>query len=293
MGMLPGQPEPCIQHFSHPHHLQLSNYDQTFLAQTLSFCSCCKLKVSGWIYTCIPCNFFLDISCSKMPQQITHPFDQNHVLYLLSSPAYPQGFFCCDACGKQGNGFSYHCGVCNIDLHTQCASMPLLVTHQAHQHQLQLTFSPPYYHRNFSCDLCKNLGSNQWVYRCNSCDFDAHLSCATAKPRAPTQQRTPIVSPQHQVPLPQMATNYSPFRSNTYPNGFGPSLPIGGGVQGNALNQTLLGGAGAGAGAGAGGGGGGAVDLLGNGGLLSAFSGHLSGSDMGGLSSSFGGDSSF
>ncbi|KAF5736397.1 hypothetical protein HS088_TW14G00539 [Tripterygium wilfordii] len=267
-----------------------------------------------------------------MPQQITHPFDQNHVLYLLSSPAYPQGFFCCDACGKQGNGFSYHCGVCNIDLHTQCASMPLLVTHQAHQHQLQLTFSPPYYHRNFSCDLCKNLGSNQWVYRCNSCDFDAHLSCATAKPRAPTQQRTPIVSPQHQVPLPQMATNYSPFRSNTYPNGFGPSLPIGGGVQGNALNQvfqsptansqnlnqqihqtllgvgglnnnsrsvnrqifqTLLGGAGAGAGAGAGGGGGGAVDLLGNGGLLSAFSGHLSGSDMGGLSSSFGGDSSF
>ncbi|KAI9169054.1 hypothetical protein LWI28_006265 [Acer negundo] len=210
MGKPTSQPEAAtaIQHFSHPHPLQLSNY-QTQQTPNAALCSGCKLKASGWIYSCNYCNHFLHISCSKLPQQITHPFDhQNHVLSLLPKPTYSQGLFNCDASGKQGNGFSYHCGTCNIDLHTICATMPLLLIHQSHPHHLNLTFSPPYHNSLFSCEICKNMGSNEWLYRCNLCEFDA--LCATEKAKPPVQ--API-QPAHQVqhfqaPPPSPSTYY-------------------------------------------------------------------------------------
>ena len=186
MGRMNQQPETVIHHFSHSHPLQLSNHhpQQTL---TLASCSGCKLKASGLIYDCKRCNYFLHISCSQMPQQITHSFHKAHALSLLPNPAYPEGLFNCDACGKQGNGFSYHCGVCNIDLHILCASKPLFLNHQSHHHRLALSFSPPYHNKSFSCDICRQIGTSHWLYRCDECEFDAHLSCATATPAAPIQ----------------------------------------------------------------------------------------------------------
>ncbi|XP_057497447.1 uncharacterized protein LOC130782189 [Actinidia eriantha] len=181
MGKLNSQPDPTIHHFSHPHTLHLTNHQpQQTLA--LASCSSCKHTVSGCIYTCQSCNYFLHVKCAQMPQKIKHPFHQNHVLSLLPTPTYPEVFFNCHACQKQGNGFSYHCKACKIDLHVLCASMPMTISHQFHQHQLDLVFSPPYHNKSFSCDICKSSGSNHWLYRCGLCGFDAHLTCATTKP---------------------------------------------------------------------------------------------------------------
>ncbi|XP_021832226.1 interleukin enhancer-binding factor 3-like [Prunus avium] len=189
------QPKPDVQHFSHPHPLKLSNHQaqqQNLNPQAL--CACCKLNVSGWIYSCKPCNYFLHMSCSEMPQQITHPFDRkDHVLSLLPTPKYPDGAFNCDACMKHGNGFAYHCGDCNIELHTSCASMPLLLSHQSHHHQLGLEFSlPAGSNHTFICDICKRVGRKEWLYLCSPCDFTAHLGCTTATPRAPPPLPPPV-----------------------------------------------------------------------------------------------------
>ncbi|THG19973.1 hypothetical protein TEA_029318 [Camellia sinensis var. sinensis] len=143
------------------------------------------------------CSYFLHVNCSKMPQQIKHQFDQNHVLSLLPTPIYPNGIFNCDACGNQGNGFSYHCNACSIDLHLLCASMPLSVTHQSHLHRLNLIFSSPYHNKAFSCDICKNTGTNHWLYHCSLCQFDAHLTCATATAKA----TNPNPNPTHLGPV--------------------------------------------------------------------------------------------
>ncbi|CAK7331767.1 unnamed protein product [Dovyalis caffra] len=242
MGKLPAQPEPAIQHFSHPHPLQLSNYQPQ---QTLcpASCSGCKLKVSGWIYTCTQCNYFLHVSCSQMPQQITHPFHQYHVLSLLSTPIYPGGLFNCYACGKQGNGFSYHCGNCNIDIHTTCATMPLLFTHQSHHHQLNLTFSVPYPNQSFSCDVCHNFGCKQWLYRCNLCGFDAHLDCATAQP-TPAQVQTQYyqaASPASGIPQSQVVgtpLGTGPVMQNYVPNNYGTS-PAPSNVFGSSMRSSV------------------------------------------------------
>ncbi|KAH0726164.1 hypothetical protein KY285_001872 [Solanum tuberosum] len=112
-----------------------------------------------------------------MPQQINHPFDKEHSLTLLPKSIYPEGNFRCDACGETGDGFSYHCNSCGIDLHILCAVLPQYITHRSHRHQLEIQFSSPYSSKSFRCDICKNIGANQWLYRCHTCGFDAHLNC--------------------------------------------------------------------------------------------------------------------
>ncbi|KAE8689313.1 EARLY-PHYTOCHROME-RESPONSIVE1 family protein [Hibiscus syriacus] len=163
-----------MQHFSHPHPLELIN------PQTLSHlppCSACNLQSSGWMYTCRPCNFTLHASCTQLPRLISHPSHPGHSLSLLPTPAYPVGYFSCDACGQRGHGFGYHCNQCEFDIHSLCASKPLSIRCHSHPCQLQLFFHPPYQTKGFSCDVCHQIGSNHWLYRCSVCEFDVHMSC--------------------------------------------------------------------------------------------------------------------
>ncbi|XP_049378080.1 uncharacterized protein LOC125842817 [Solanum stenotomum] len=170
----PQQSNNTITHFSHPHTLELITH-QNFAPSQL--CSGCKIQANGSVYTCKSCNFFLHVECSQMPQQINHPFDKEHSLTLLPKSIYPEGNFRCDACGETGDGFSYHCNSCGIDLHILCAVLPQYITHRSHRHQLEIQFSSPYPSKSFRCDICKNIGTKQWLYRCHTCGFDAHLNC--------------------------------------------------------------------------------------------------------------------
>lgn len=219
-------PSSSINHFSHPHPLHLSQHAIT--GNSSSLCSGCKLEASGMIYSCTICNYFLHKKCSQMPQQITHPFDhQNHVLSLHTKPVYAEGLFNCDACGLQGDGFCYHCKVCGIDLHILCASSPLNFTHQYHHHQLQLTFSAPYPGKMFSCDMCGMNGCNIWLYRCDMCQFDAHLTCVN-KQFGVTTRQNPHLFPQNSMPNNfRGSVNPQPhlFPQHSMPNNFISHVP--------------------------------------------------------------------
>ncbi|KAI3915202.1 hypothetical protein MKX01_035461 [Papaver californicum] len=159
---------------------------------------------------------------------INHPCHSKHPLSLLSSAPYPQGIFNCDACCRPDKGFCYHCKECSFDIHIHCASLPLSVNHNSHPHHpLSLTFQIPYPTKYFSCDICKNVGSKCWVYRCNSCGFDAHVNCATSVIGSTPIQRSVSVQQsqhmfQHQIPLPghnqqtrQMLQNHNSFPGTT------------------------------------------------------------------------------
>lgn len=194
-----------ILHFTHPHPLELNFNDHTAQTNNIStsnvnpiiaaymLCASCKLTANSsddFIYSCNPCNFHLHLSCTKFPQLITHPSHASHPLTLLPVSTYPGGVFNCDACNRRGNGFSYHCHLCDFDLHAVCASKPLSVGHHLHDHPLMLTFKNPYETKGFSCDICLKIGAKQWLYRCGVCEFDAHLHCATGTlpPPQPPQQ---------------------------------------------------------------------------------------------------------
>ncbi|XP_030454923.1 uncharacterized protein LOC115676178 [Syzygium oleosum] len=224
--------DPQIQHFSHPHTLQLSNLQSNNphhhhhhhrRRQQPTVCSACHHPLSSggpWIYSCPPCGFAVHASCAQLPPLIAHPSHPKHPLSLLPSPAYPSGSFNCDACGRRAaTSFSYHCGECHFDLHVGCASKPLSVTHRLHPHALGLAFYPPYVARGFSCDVCRGAGAYHWLYRCGLCEFDAHLDCATgavAQPSSP-QPRSQL---QHYNSVPA-ATN---SHWHQYPNQTAPPI---------------------------------------------------------------------
>ncbi|KAK3415036.1 hypothetical protein EUGRSUZ_H00610 [Eucalyptus grandis] len=228
--------DPQIQHSSHPHTLQLSNFQnlhrrhqQQPQPASPSVCSGCLHPLSSggaWVYSCPPCGFAVHASCAHLPPLITHPSHPKHPLSLLPSPAYPCGSFDCDACGRRaGGGFSYHCAECHFDLHVACASKPLSVTHRLHPHALGLAFHPPYATRGFSCDVCRGTGAYHWLYRCGACEFDAHLDCATATGTAAQP------SPQQPPPPPQLQ-HYNSYPGATtshlhqYPNQTAPAVAV-------------------------------------------------------------------
>ncbi|KAL8042703.1 hypothetical protein ABFS82_09G072500 [Erythranthe guttata] len=173
-----------LKHFTHPHELH-----PTTIYHPQTLCTGCKLQASGTMYTCQPCSFTLHHTCAKLPQLITHPSHGGCTLTLLAAASYPGGAFSCDGCGRGGDGWSYHCIRCEYDLHVSCAVKPLKIRHHSHATcDLQLTFKNPYAHASgFSCDICRKIGSKQWLYRCNSCEYDVHLGCAAA-PRPTLQQ---------------------------------------------------------------------------------------------------------
>ncbi|KAK4411008.1 hypothetical protein Sango_0173800 [Sesamum angolense] len=217
MGKIASEPqkETTTTHFSHPHPLKLINHQPTL--NSAASCPGCNLKPSGMIYSCTTCHFFLRKKCFEMPKKITHPFHKEHAFTLLTEPAYAEGLFNCDACGETGNGFSYHCKPCGIDLHILCAAMPLSLTHACHAHVLALTFGSPYGDKAFVCDICKGPGSDHWLYRCSLCGFDAHLNCARRVPPVqPPVQNPNFMAFQSQGPMPQQAATCS--RSAPWPN---------------------------------------------------------------------------
>ncbi|KAL8062145.1 hypothetical protein ABFX02_02G127500 [Erythranthe guttata] len=186
--------ENTASHFSHPHPMNLIVCKQTVKLHLP--CSACNLNISGTIYCCQICkDYFLHKSCFEMPERITHPFHKQHPLALITEPAYGDPRFRCDACGERGKGFSYSCKPCGVNLHMLCATMPLSVTHASHgTHKLILTFESPYAESKFTCDICRRIGSRQWLYRCGSCRFDAHLKCAAAVGDFPAVCRLPSQS---------------------------------------------------------------------------------------------------
>ncbi|XP_073126206.1 protein VACUOLELESS GAMETOPHYTES-like [Henckelia pumila] len=251
------QTAPVLTHFSHPHPLKLSN-------AAASHCSACKvLDASGAaaVYSCTVCSFSLHKKCYDLPQKIKHEFDQAHVLSLQPKPVYPEGVFKCDACGIQGDGFSYHCSPCGTDLHSICASLPMTLSHNCHQqHYLSLTFSAPYAGNAFSCDICKRVGSKTWLYRCNLCEFDVHLTCVAMIPTStphnhPQNLPRSISEPSNIYPSPSLPTYHArpphhsaslghPYPAQPYPapvpyNNF--NQPQGGVRPANGLGNLLLG----------------------------------------------------
>ncbi|KAF6144550.1 hypothetical protein GIB67_006042 [Kingdonia uniflora] len=90
-------------------------------------------------------------------------------------------------CNLKVNGSVYGCESCKYFLHIACSEMTEIIHLQSHSHPLYLMLFPPYDSKRFICNICRGSGLNHWVYRCDTCNFDAHLGCATAQqhPQSP------------------------------------------------------------------------------------------------------------
>ncbi|XP_031396619.1 uncharacterized protein LOC116207691 [Punica granatum] len=192
-----------IDHFSHPHQLKSFSIEEDSNHIT---CKACELNLSGEIYGCLNCIFFLHKSCTELHQDLVHALHPNHFLILREKFGQSDGKFRCSCCSETSTGFVYNCEMCDFNLDIECALETLSILeagameelqHFAHDHLLSLCYRKDYNGPN--CNACKQP-VHGLCYCCLSCEsFVLHQSyCHTA-----TELKHPF-HPQHPLtPLPR------------------------------------------------------------------------------------------
>lgn len=130
-------------------------------------------------YGCEKCSFSLHIRCAKLPQEVRWLKHHQHPLTVHNVDSNVQSF-CCWACWRSRNGFSYRC-VKDIDscinyaiFDAQCVLIPEVFKHKGHQHRLFLgEFHQP------ECNACDQRPGGAQIFDCTTCGFRLCIKCAT------------------------------------------------------------------------------------------------------------------
>lgn len=139
-------------------------------------CNLCWEKGSGPSYHCAHCEFDLHTTCAAIEKQQTHFTHFKHPLHLIKSSS--NGHIC-DGCGSDIHRckWFFRCDLCDHDMHSLCVRAPRFVLHPSHHHALTL-FKTTGLSGSCRCDACGDHAVAR-VYRCSSCNYDLHQSCAT------------------------------------------------------------------------------------------------------------------
>jgi hypothetical protein len=165
-----------IQHPLHPNHSLFIRPP----AGLLRYCDACGKCCRGcFIYWCgrKQCDFSLDTKCASRWQ-----VNKNDCLQHAYIPFLKQIMFICEACGEKGSDIGCLCSICQLLVHTKCASLPRTIEIADHDHGLTLTY--PVHrqakeHANILCKLCsKEVSTKCASYYCHKCSYVAHLICA-------------------------------------------------------------------------------------------------------------------
>ncbi|XP_031495365.1 uncharacterized protein LOC116260957 isoform X2 [Nymphaea colorata] len=166
-----------FNHGSHDHPLEIMGTMEINVREAK--CRACGLsfRPGDDLFGCRNCGFFLHRPCGLMPPSLAHPFHQKHQLQLRYRPAYNDGIFYCDICGKRDTGFNYRCQTCNFDAHLPCVNLPLRAQKPNHRkHQLKLLFRAP---AGTSCRVCRRE-IRHCCYSCSDCfsSIFVHVGCS-------------------------------------------------------------------------------------------------------------------
>ncbi|KAL3506100.1 hypothetical protein ACH5RR_031482 [Cinchona calisaya] len=166
-----------IQYFWHDHPLE----PRSVLSDSKAHCYVCQKPVSGYNYKCPKCNFFLHISCLKLPLESLHPLHQDHPLTLLNQlplDVSNNHEIPCNKCKNPCSGFTYHCESCSFNLHIQCSIEEYSLNLEVHkQHPLTFSAWPPNGFESFLCNMCGECGFG-FCFFCKICQFVIHVECS-------------------------------------------------------------------------------------------------------------------
>ncbi|XP_007010039.2 PREDICTED: uncharacterized protein LOC18586528 [Theobroma cacao] len=143
-------------------------------------CTQCEKDHWSLFYSCLPCNFHIDIDCvrSKPRSFIEVSTDHEHSF----TPLLRHDPFVCDACGTKGNYFSYICTTCHVMVHKKCTSLPHIINITRHHHYILHNY---YFQKkdleSHDCGICLTEVKIEYGnYKClkQDCNFVAHVNCA-------------------------------------------------------------------------------------------------------------------
>ncbi|KAJ8760421.1 hypothetical protein K2173_015088 [Erythroxylum novogranatense] len=176
---IPDQGDVSISHHSHYHKLRPANCPiEDFIT-----CHICLMFISGPLFCCLQCAFFIHKSCREAPKEIEHQFHPEHSLrWSFLGLKVPK----CKACNLSDNSLFqeiYTCKDCEFHIHYTCANYltsSIKLKNHAHKFYYFLATDLRYqaYRRNlnFKCKVC-GQNCNGSFYRCLECDMNLHLRC--------------------------------------------------------------------------------------------------------------------
>ncbi|KAK9064370.1 hypothetical protein SSX86_015752 [Deinandra increscens subsp. villosa] len=156
---------------SHPNHL-LTKHRQVYCTHFCNVCSSVSDPGSE-VYRCHICDYDVHVGCTSLPETIRGE-GHEHTLSLLYVNPHPT--FECDVCKgtiAQKNCMYMCISGCSYGMHVKCTPIQIkLESHPSHaliKHRLV---------RTHECDVCGTACvSGSEVYRCDICDYDAHVGC--------------------------------------------------------------------------------------------------------------------
>ncbi|KAI7756568.1 hypothetical protein M8C21_009878 [Ambrosia artemisiifolia] len=182
-------PSQIQDYFDHPEHplLLFPKIPTKFFG--VFDCKVCELSSNGFAYGCTKCEYYVDINCAFIPNEITHEAHPGHLLLKVKPSTYPL----CKACHWYVTEWGFHCPTCDFFIHAKCALLlPREVKHKLDKHPLSLRYEPAENHiEEYFCELCEDeFNPWKWFYHCTTCAQSMHPACAPLILQSQCEQAT-------------------------------------------------------------------------------------------------------
>ncbi|GAB4829622.1 hypothetical protein Ancab_040640 [Ancistrocladus abbreviatus] len=184
-----------IQHPWHPDHPLFERFK--FFRSGLDQCPICRGLMSGGVFGCEECNFYLHDVCAKRPPELRHPAHPTHPLKLrsLKMEVYGRNIPRCRLCNRTFDavGLDRHYVVYACDnLNNMCFEVGLFVMHidcalrklpskkhPLHQHPLVLITEDNCLAHCAACgaEVTDKKKRTVDLYRCLDCNVRVHQEC--------------------------------------------------------------------------------------------------------------------
>ncbi|KAK3026785.1 hypothetical protein RJ639_040263 [Escallonia herrerae] len=170
-----------IKHPSHDHPIipmEAHNHDGKE-----AICYGCRKSIVDDGYSCKDCNFFLHKTCVDLADEIQTFAHPQHPLTLVLQQRWNIRPLHCGCCGESWAWFFYYCELCKFKLCVPCARLSSDLPQEMenaflHPHSLSLFLRPPRSYSTWTCNCCGER-SEPLLYRCNCCEFNICMSCAS------------------------------------------------------------------------------------------------------------------
>ncbi|KAL8242820.1 hypothetical protein R6Q59_013122 [Mikania micrantha] len=141
-------------------------------------CAICDLPSNGFAYGCKMCEFYVDINCAFIPEQIIHDAHPGHLLYKIYPSTLEEN---CKACfDHMYHRWGFRCPSCDFYIHVGCALLLYrVIKHKCDKHPLSLRYGPVENHiSDYFCEICEDpFNPWKWFYHCTKCRQSLHTSC--------------------------------------------------------------------------------------------------------------------
>nr|XP_043637620.1 uncharacterized protein LOC122608589 [Erigeron canadensis] len=144
-------------------------------------CAICQLPCNGFVYTCVQCDYHIDVKCAFLSEKITHDAHPGHLMSRVKR-VYDNAV--CHVCRITYNydQSEFHCDTCSdVWVHTSCAMLlPGEIRHKYDKHPMRICYTPVENHKSqYFCEICEEeFDPEVSFYHCYQCAQSIHTHCA-------------------------------------------------------------------------------------------------------------------